>query len=49
MTLVEHFKLFVDAVAAKFKAQEAEITALKTAANGGEERVSGGLCPARKY
>lgn len=37
MTLVEHFKLFVDAVAAKFKAQEAEITALKTAANGGKK------------
>ena len=37
MTLVERFKLFVDAVAAQFKAQSAEITALKTAANGGKK------------
>ena len=37
MTLVERFKLFVDAVAARFKAQEAEIAALKAAANGGKK------------
>lgn len=37
MTLVERFKLFVDAVAAQFKAQEAEIIALKTAENGGKK------------
>ena len=37
MTLVERFKLFVDAVAAQFKAQSAEIAALKTAGNGGKK------------
>lgn len=37
MTLVERFKLFVDAVAAQFKAQEAEINRLRSAQGGGKK------------
>ncbi|OFN82890.1 hypothetical protein [Neisseria sp. HMSC064E01] len=37
MTLVERFKLFVDAVAARFKAQEAEISKLRSAQGGGKK------------
>lgn len=37
MTLVERFKLFVDAVAAQFKAQEAEISKLRSAQGGGKK------------
>lgn len=37
MTLVERFKLFVDAVAAQFKAQAAEISKLQSAQGGGKK------------
>lgn len=37
MTLVERFKLFVDAVAAQFKAQEAEINRLRSAQGGSKK------------
>ena len=37
MTLVERFKLFVDVVAAKFKAQEAEISKLRSAQGVGKK------------
>lgn len=37
MTLVERFKLFVDAVAAQFKEQAAEISKLRSAQGGGKK------------